>query len=135
MAERIQLVEILQLAHPDQNEGGFFWSGWMICEAFAIQRGFLTPKVARPDVYRAANLILRMANDGRLLLIFRPIGFWKNHPNITPTQQKVDFNKHEFFREIDSASDSSDSGADADSETDDILALDQSFTPLANLSE
>jgi ribosome biogenesis GTPase A len=72
LAERIPIVQILNLKHPDEEEPGFSWSGWSICEAFALQRGFLTPKVARPDVYRAANMILRMANDGRLLLIFKP---------------------------------------------------------------
>jgi hypothetical protein len=109
----------------------------MICEAFALQRGFLTPKVARPDVYRAANLILRMANDGRLLLIFRPIGFWKNHANVRQMQAKVDLSKTEFFQELDTASDSNDSGvdADADSETDDIISLGQAFTPLSTLIE
>jgi hypothetical protein len=128
-------VEILQLKHPDEDESDFCWSGWMICEAFAFQRGFLTPKVARPDVYRAANLILRMANDGRLLLIFRPIGFWKNHQSVIQMQQKVDVSKPEYFRETDTASDSNDSSADADSETDDIIALDQSFTPLVTMSD
>lgn len=107
----------------------------MICEAFALQRGFLTPKVARPDVYRAANLILRMANDGRLLLIFRPIGFWKNHANVIQMQAKIDLSKPEIFLELDTASDSNDSGADADSETDDIILLDQAFTPLSTLAE
>ena len=77
LSERIPIVNILNLTHPDQGEPGFFWSGWTVCEAFALQRGFLTPKAARPDVYRAANLILRMANDGRLLLIFRPLGFFR----------------------------------------------------------
>lgn len=139
LAECIPLIEILQLKHPDQEENGFFWSGWMICEAFALQRGFLTPKVGRPDVYRAANLILRMANDGRLLLVFRPIGFWKNHHDVRYAQQKADLDKPGFFKEMDTASDTNDSGADADSETDDIesldLSLDQSFAPLSTLSE
>lgn len=111
----------------------------MICEAFAIQRGFLTPRVGRPDVYRAANLILRMANDGRLLLIFRPIGFWKNHHDVNYQPQEADLDKPEFYKEMDTASDTNDSGADADSETDDIdsvdLSLDHSFAPLETLDE
>ena len=44
--------------------------------AYAIQRGFFTAKGARPDVYRAANLILRLAADGRILLSFKPPGFF-----------------------------------------------------------
>ncbi|KAG0042338.1 Guanine nucleotide-binding-like protein 1, partial [Gryganskiella cystojenkinii] len=44
--------------------------------AFALQRGFLTAKAGHPDVYRAANAILRLANDGRILLSFKPPGFF-----------------------------------------------------------
>ncbi|KAH6569177.1 hypothetical protein BASA62_005048 [Batrachochytrium salamandrivorans] len=85
LAERINIPDILGLQVPADeathaNEMGrfgklFSWSGWAICEAFALQRGFLTPRAARPDVYRAANMLLRMANDGRLRLIYRPPGF------------------------------------------------------------
>ena len=46
--------------------------------AWAVQKGFLTPKVARPDVYRAANSILRMVVEGRLVLCMRPPGFFQN---------------------------------------------------------
>jgi len=40
--------------------------------AWALKRGFLTAKAARPDVYRAANNILRMALEGRLCLCLCP---------------------------------------------------------------
>ena len=66
---------------------------------FAEQRGFFTAKAARPDVYRgnkekkksyifpsiayqfichyiAANTILRLTTDGRILLSFKPPGFF-----------------------------------------------------------
>ncbi len=43
--------------------------------AFAIKRGYYT-KASRPDVYRAANGIIRLANDGRILLSFKPPGFF-----------------------------------------------------------
>lgn len=43
---------------------------------FAEQRGFHTAKAARPDVYRAANTILRLTADGRILLSFKPPGFF-----------------------------------------------------------
>lgn len=45
--------------------------------AWAEKRGFLTAKAARPDVYRAANHILRLALEGRLCLCTRPPGFTK----------------------------------------------------------
>jgi len=48
----------------------------VVCDtAWALKRGFLTAKAARPDVYRAANNILRMALEGRLCLCFSPPGY------------------------------------------------------------
>jgi len=47
--------------------------------AWALKRGFLTAKAARPDVYRAANNILRMALEGRLCLCLRPPDFTSHH--------------------------------------------------------
>jgi len=43
--------------------------------AWALKRGYLTAKAARPDVYRAANNILRMTLEGRLCLCFCPPGY------------------------------------------------------------
>jgi hypothetical protein len=43
--------------------------------AWAMKRGFFTAKASRPDVYRAANHILRLALDGRINLCLRPVGF------------------------------------------------------------
>lgn len=43
--------------------------------AWALKRGYLTAKAGRPDVYRAANALLRMALDGRLCLCLRPPNF------------------------------------------------------------
>jgi len=42
---------------------------------WARQRNYMTAKAARPDVYRAANSILRMAVDGRLCMYMRPPGY------------------------------------------------------------
>lgn len=52
--------------------------------AYAIQRGFYTAKAARPDVYRAANTILRLTTDGRILMSFKPPGFFE-----TSTYEKL----------------------------------------------
>ncbi|ORX89210.1 P-loop containing nucleoside triphosphate hydrolase protein [Basidiobolus meristosporus CBS 931.73] len=76
LAERIPIEYILSLKHPDDEESE--WSAWEMCEAFALQRGFLTSRAARPDVYRAANTLLRFANDGRLILSFKPPGFFSS---------------------------------------------------------
>ena len=99
-----------------------------------MQRGFLTPKVARPDVYRAANLILRMANDGRLLLVFKPIGFFKSNQEIR-TSQALDLTNRDFFKECDSSSDMNDSGKDGDSEPGEDIATDHHFTALTDMDE
>ncbi|KAJ2958690.1 hypothetical protein NQZ79_g5712 [Umbelopsis isabellina] len=74
-AERIPLEKILRLTPPEHNKD-HAWSAWDICEEYAKDRGFFTAKAARPDVYRAANVILRLANDGRILLSFKPPGFF-----------------------------------------------------------
>ena len=63
----------MNLKHQDQeDQPNFQWSPFNICEAFATARGFLTAKSGRPDVHRAANLLLRMVSDGRILLAFTP---------------------------------------------------------------
>uniref|UniRef100_A0A336LYH6 Guanine nucleotide-binding protein-like 1 n=1 Tax=Culicoides sonorensis TaxID=179676 RepID=A0A336LYH6_CULSO len=73
LAERIDLPTLLNVKHPegDDNE----WSATDVCEAWALKRGFLTAKAARPDSYRAANSLLRMALDGKLTLALRPVGY------------------------------------------------------------
>ncbi|RUS12478.1 hypothetical protein BC937DRAFT_87778, partial [Endogone sp. FLAS-F59071] len=96
-AERVPLEFILKIQPPSLEESKEHqWSAWSICEEYAIQRGLYTAKAARPDVYRekgflrpnsnssifanllllAANTILRFANDGRILLSFKPPGFF-----------------------------------------------------------
>lgn len=66
------------------------WSAFSICESWAVHRGFLTARSGRPDVYRAANHLLRMALDGRTLcMAFYPpdylsqkISQWEQHEDI-----------------------------------------------------
>lgn len=50
----------------------FYDSGW------AIKRGFITARAGRPDTYRGANNLLRMALDGKICLVLRPVGFTEN---------------------------------------------------------
>ncbi|OBZ88990.1 Guanine nucleotide-binding protein-like 1 [Choanephora cucurbitarum] len=78
LAERIPLEKVLSLTPPCefQDMKHYQWTTWSICEQFAEQRGFFTAKAARPDVYRAANTILRLTTDGRILLSFKPPGFF-----------------------------------------------------------
>lgn len=72
------MEKVLSVTPPedwDKSET-YVWTAWSICEEFAEQRGFHTAKAARPDVYRAANTILRLTADGRILLSFKPPGFF-----------------------------------------------------------
>lgn len=73
LAERIDLPKLLNIEHPDGK--GHDWSAMDVCAAWAIKRCFLTAKTGRPDYYRAANSILRMALDGKLTLTLRPVGY------------------------------------------------------------
>ncbi|KAL9558661.1 hypothetical protein MBANPS3_000798 [Mucor bainieri] len=78
LAEHIPLEKVLNVTPPEDwdLEQEYQWTAWSICEEFAEQRGFHTAKAARPDVYRAANTILRLTADGRILLSFKPPGFF-----------------------------------------------------------
>ncbi|KAJ3353931.1 Guanine nucleotide-binding-like protein 1 [Entophlyctis luteolus] len=72
LAENIPIVEVLKLKPPGESSqkgtnfrsetpAAYLWSAWDICESFAIQRG--------------------MANDGRLLLSFKPPGYFSDEMN------------------------------------------------------
>ncbi|KAI9096180.1 P-loop containing nucleoside triphosphate hydrolase protein [Phlyctochytrium arcticum] len=115
LAERIPLEKILSLEPPvnedPEQDQNFKWSAWNICEAFALQRGFLTARAARPDVYRAANFVLRMCADGKILLSFKPKGFFKQFgsPQESTHDEKEISQQHALAKDVstDSASDSS----------------------------
>ncbi|XP_028410961.1 guanine nucleotide-binding protein-like 1 [Dendronephthya gigantea] len=87
------LEKILNLVHPkatqedDENTlVDLKWSAWDICDAWAEQRGFHTAKAGRPDTYRAANNLLRLATDGKIVICLYPPGYtskeeiWKANP-------------------------------------------------------
>jgi len=72
LAERVALEKIYKLQLP-KDEGFEEWSAWGICVAYALKRGYVTTRMARPDVYRAANEILRETLYGfPVLLAFDP---------------------------------------------------------------
>lgn len=84
LAERVDVPHMLSLAHPENTQSK--WSAFDVCEAWAIKRGYNTARTNRPDVYRAANHILRMTLEGKITLAFMPPGydkdFWENHPDL-----------------------------------------------------
>ncbi|KAF9153186.1 Guanine nucleotide-binding-like protein 1 [Linnemannia schmuckeri] len=77
LAERVNIPRLLKLdPPPTYTIGPFRWSAYGICESFGLKRGFMTAKTSYADTYRAANALLQMANDGRILLSFKPPGFF-----------------------------------------------------------
>ena len=91
LAERVDLPKLLALKHPEGDDEE--WSAMDICDAFALKRGFITAKAARPDTYRAANSILRMALDGKITLSLKPKGysqrkeFWETHVELDSVKE------------------------------------------------
>ena len=86
----INLPELLKMDHPSgekliENQE---WSAYDICEGWAIKRGFMTKRAARPDVARAANHLLRLILEGRISLYLRPPNYkeeeskWQSHPDV-----------------------------------------------------
>ncbi|KAJ2717731.1 hypothetical protein H4R23_005222, partial [Coemansia sp. Cherry 401B] len=88
---RVPVERVLNLRPPDSEDVledvHYKWSAWAICEAFAIDRGFYTSRGARPDVYRAALYILRWVLDGRILLSFKPPGFFHDFAYLKEPEQ------------------------------------------------
>ena len=64
------------------------WSAYDLCEGWAIKRGFMTKKAARPDVARAANHLFWLALEGRISMYLRPHNYkaeeskWESHPDV-----------------------------------------------------
>jgi ribosome biogenesis GTPase A len=115
LAERLDIPKLLAIKHPEGDEE---WSAMDICDAFALKRGFLTAKAARPDTYRAANSILRMALDGKITLSLKPKGFserkefWETHLELESVKEIQALGKAENKTEpIDFCSDSEDENA------------------------
>nr|XP_033329149.1 guanine nucleotide-binding protein-like 1 [Megalopta genalis] len=83
LAEKIDLPKLLKIQHPDGDDT---WSAMDICDGWAIKRNFMTARTARPDTYRAANSLLRMALEGKICVYVYPPGWqddkekWENHP-------------------------------------------------------
>ncbi|CAH1766016.1 5936_t:CDS:10, partial [Entrophospora sp. SA101] len=86
LAERIRLENILKI-QPPETKNEYKWSAWDICE------GFYSGKSARPDSYRAANAILRLVIDGRILLSFKPPVEIHKNTETRDVQSKNDDNK------------------------------------------
>jgi len=69
IAERIDLPKLLKISHPDNGDT---WSAMDICAGWATKKNFYTSRAARLDTYRAANLLLRMTLEGKIILYTYP---------------------------------------------------------------
>jgi len=74
LAERLNLPEILNLKLDEDEDS---WSAFGITSAWADLRKYTTARTNRPDTYRAANQILRMALEGKICLALEPPNFNK----------------------------------------------------------
>ncbi|XP_029649152.1 guanine nucleotide-binding protein-like 1 [Octopus sinensis] len=128
LAQRVNLVKLLKLQHPNSESScpeSQSWSAFNICDALALKRGFITARTGRPDMYRAANYLLRTAVDGQLCLCFRPPDytenkdFWKNHAE-TEALKTMQSQHHQRRR-----SSSSDSSVVSNISSDDDLSSDE----------
>lgn len=73
LAQRIDLFKVLKINRSSDTTSSS--SIFYICEEFAKKSGFFTSKAGRPDIYRAANFILRQVIDGKILISWAPPGF------------------------------------------------------------
>ncbi|XP_046336310.2 guanine nucleotide-binding protein-like 1 isoform X1 [Haliotis rufescens] len=110
LASRINLTLILKLTHPKAdrlNGKDLKWTAYDICNEWAVKCGYNTARGARPDIYRAANHILRMTVEGRLRLNFTPPGYteskeaWRDHPEVIVLLRKGQSVIRGYRREVD----------------------------------
>lgn len=72
LAHRVNLVKAFQLKHLSDDDD---FTPWDICESFAQKKGFMVARKKYPDASRGANLLLRMAVQGQIVMSFTPPGF------------------------------------------------------------
>jgi ribosome biogenesis GTPase A len=101
-----------------------------LCELYARKCGFFTSKAGRPDMYRAANQILRLELDGRILVNWFPPGHEvvsegddDSFASLSGSDES-ETSADEFERE-DSPTESQDSGHFTESNGFDLLSLDE----------
>ena len=136
LAERINLPSLLKL---EMEKGQKFWSSFLICSSWAEFRRFFTSRTSRPDAFRAANEIMRMALEGKLCLVFHPPQYEKDNfvsnPETAFVREVLGDDFENIIEDVDDDSNGS-SNEDAkdnkenDSETEDIVKTKNPFSAL-----
>lgn len=128
LGKYLDLPTLLKMDHPSGEKGETQeWSAYDICEGWAIKRGFMTKRAARPDVARAANHLLRLALEGRISLYLRPPNYkaeeseWQSHPDVVEITaiQALEQNKDDSWMEQEEAEDQEEDEEESDSKEED----------------
>jgi len=119
LAERIDLPRILNIELDEEEKA---WTAFHICEQFATLKGFVTARTCRPDAYRAANMMLRFALDGRVPLGMTPPSYvesdWTDHKD-TKLAESITAFKREAEAAASGVYDADSQGSDDDFDGDD----------------
>ena len=140
LAERLDLPDVLKVILEPEEE---CWTAFLICSEWAEVRRFFTSRTSRPDTFRAANEILRMALEGKLCLAFHPPGYRKVSLEADPETAFVRDVLGEELEEIVEATDGDlysdeednqdagdENGSDGESEKDFVVTSSNPFSTL-----
>lgn len=123
LAQRININESLKIPINPAGENSIFY----ICEEFATKNGFVTSKAGRPDTFRAANYILRLVIDGKIVLKWVPSGYRcdgaqsdniSGDNTISDKGSKGDQDQDDNISDNERESDQDDNSSDTESESD-----------------
>lgn len=145
----LNLPELLKIEHPSGEKSceGLEWSAYDICEGWAIKRGFMTKRAARPDVARSANHLLRLSLEGRISLYLRPPNYkreeakWQSHPDVGDITNIQALGKNEDdgwlqqAAEVDDAKSDEEEGDETEEESEDDDKVPASSNKFALLEE
>lgn len=142
LAKHLELPNSLKLKHPEESEDAEKtnneWSAYDICEAWAMKRGFMTKRAARPDVARAANNLLRLSLEGKLCLFLYPPNYhneassWESND---VTKEIVELQSQAEPETDDWASVSSQASGDPQSAESESSSEDEDIPPAGSLNK
>lgn len=103
------------------------------CAAWAKKRGYVTAKAARLDTHRAANSLLRLAVDGRIVLSIKPPGFYEHLDAEQKAAEEV--RAHVAIPEVEDSADDAAGVESGDSDSHEATALRETLNPFALLDD